>query len=104
MKRSAVACILALAIGLIAATPGVAAQTRPNILWVIIDDMSANFSCYGETAIETPHVDRLAEQGVMFTNHTTFGHVVNLGVNHALAVLTNNRQRLFIRWCVPFFN
>lgn len=41
---------------------------RPNIVWIIPDDMSANFSCYGETAIETPHVDRLAKQGVQFTN------------------------------------
>ena len=30
--------------------------------------MSANFSCYGETAIETPNVDRLAASGVKFTN------------------------------------
>lgn len=43
------------------------AGDRPNIVWIIPDDMSANFSCYGETAIETPNVDRLAEQGVKFT-------------------------------------
>jgi len=41
---------------------------RPNIVWIIPDDMSANFSCYGETAIETPHVDKLAARGVKFTN------------------------------------
>jgi len=40
---------------------------RPNILWIIIDDMSANFSSYGETLIDTPHVDELASNGVMFT-------------------------------------
>lgn len=40
---------------------------RPNILWIVIDDMSANFSCYGETAIRTPHADRLAREGLMFT-------------------------------------
>lgn len=43
------------------------ADDRPNILWIIPDDMSAHFSCYGETAIETPHLDRMAENGVMFT-------------------------------------
>ena len=43
------------------------AQERPNILWFVIDDMSANFSCYGEKAIETPNVDKLAEQGLLFT-------------------------------------
>ena len=44
------------------------AAERPNIVWIIPDDMSANFSCYGETAIETPNVDRLAARGVRFTN------------------------------------
>lgn len=39
---------------------------RPNILWFIVDDMSANFSCYGEKLIQTPHVDRLAREGTRF--------------------------------------
>jgi arylsulfatase A-like enzyme len=39
---------------------------RPNIVWIIVDDMSANFSCYGETLIKTPHVDKLAASGVKF--------------------------------------
>jgi arylsulfatase A-like enzyme len=43
------------------------AEKRPNILWFVIDDMSANFSCYGEKAIETPNVDKLAEDGLLFT-------------------------------------
>ncbi|MEO0444663.1 MAG: sulfatase [Verrucomicrobiota bacterium] len=38
----------------------------PNIVWIIPDDMSAHFSCYGEQAIETPHVDQLAKEGVLF--------------------------------------
>ena len=45
-----------------------AADDRPNIVWIIPDDMSANFSCYGETAIETPNVDKLAASGVKFTH------------------------------------
>jgi arylsulfatase A-like enzyme len=48
------------------------ADKRPNIVWIIPDDMSANFACYGEKAIDTPHLDRLAEQGVRFTQaHVT---------------------------------
>ncbi len=39
----------------------------PNILWIVVDDMSANFSCYGEQAIQTPAVDRLAEEGLLFS-------------------------------------
>ena len=43
------------------------ADDRPNILWFVVDDMSANFSCYGEKTIETPHVDALAKEGLHFT-------------------------------------
>jgi arylsulfatase A-like enzyme len=39
---------------------------RPNIVWVIVDDMSANFGCYGEKTIRTPNVDRLAREGTRF--------------------------------------
>ena len=42
-------------------------EKRPNILWFVVDDMSANFSCYGENAIDTPNVDKLAEDGLLFT-------------------------------------
>jgi arylsulfatase A-like enzyme len=42
--------------------------TRPNIVWIVVDDMSANFSCYGETTIRTPHVDRLAAEGTRFAS------------------------------------
>lgn len=45
-----------------------AAFSRPNVLWFVVDDMSANFSCYGEKTIETPNVDRLAAQGTRFAN------------------------------------
>ena len=43
-------------------------EPRPNILWFVVDDMSANFSCYGEKTIQTPHVDRLAREGTKFAN------------------------------------
>jgi len=41
---------------------------KPNILWFVVDDMSANFSCYGEKLIQTAHVDRLAREGTRFSN------------------------------------
>jgi arylsulfatase A-like enzyme len=44
------------------------AAERPNLLWFVVDDMSANFSCYGEKLIQTPHVDRLAREGTRFTH------------------------------------
>ncbi len=43
------------------------ADARPNILWFVVDDMSAHLSCYGETLIQTPAVDKLAAEGTRFT-------------------------------------
>ncbi|GAB5405125.1 MAG: sulfatase [Aureliella sp.] len=64
--QSPLIAILVLAVGFPVAAIA-EQQKRPNIVWIIPDDMSANFSCYGETAIETPNVDRLAKRGVKFT-------------------------------------
>ena len=44
------------------------AAKQPNILWIMVEDMSPHLSCYGETTIKTPNLDRLASQGAMFTN------------------------------------
>jgi arylsulfatase A-like enzyme len=40
---------------------------RPNIVWLIVEDMSADFSCYGQRDIQTPNVDALALSGTKFT-------------------------------------
>ena len=56
---------LFLALSLLTADAG--AAQRPNIVWIVVDDMSAHFSCYGEKLIETPHVDRMAREGTRFS-------------------------------------
>ncbi len=43
------------------------AADRPNIVWIIAEDMSPHFGCYGEKSITTPNVDRFASEGTMFT-------------------------------------
>ena len=60
------ALILVLLAGLAGQLPA-AETTRPNIVWILVDDMSADFSCYGETTIRTPNVDALAAQGTRFS-------------------------------------
>ena len=45
-----------------------AQESKPNIIWVIVEDMSCHFSYQGEKTIETPHVDKLAREGVEFTD------------------------------------
>ncbi len=44
----------------------VAAEDRPNILWITCEDMSANLGCYGDPLAKTPHLDRFAEQSVLY--------------------------------------
>ena len=43
-----------------------ASDDRPNILWITIEDWSADLSCYGTPGVHTPHVDKLASQGIRF--------------------------------------
>lgn len=46
-----------------------AKQQRPNILFVLTDDQPVSeMSCYGNTILHTPNMDRLAAEGARFTN------------------------------------
>ena len=59
---------------LIAATPAVArAQERPNILFVVSDDLNTRIGPYMDSSLElhTPNLDRLATAGVRFTRAYT---------------------------------
>ncbi len=44
------------------------AETRPNVVWIVVEDMSCHFSYQGEPLVHTPNVDRLAKEGVVFNN------------------------------------
>jgi arylsulfatase A-like enzyme len=41
--------------------------TRPNILWIIADDLGAELGCYATPLMRTPNIDNLASQGARFT-------------------------------------
>lgn len=50
------------------AVPDGAPAKHPNVLFFLIDDMGyQDFSCYGSTRVKTPNFDRLAKEGVKFT-------------------------------------
>lgn len=43
--------------------------SRPNIIFILADDLGyADVSCYGAEKIQTPHIDRLAKEGIRFTD------------------------------------
>ena len=44
---------------------------RPNILWISTEDMSPHMGCYGDPVAKTPNIDRLAAQGIRYTNAFT---------------------------------
>ena len=45
-----------------------AGGSRPNILWMIAEDFCPNLGCYGDQDVYSPNIDRLASQGMRFTN------------------------------------
>ncbi len=44
-----------------------AADSRPNVLFIAVDDLRVELGCYGDTIVKSPHIDRLARQGTLFT-------------------------------------
>ncbi len=53
-------------------------KSRPNIVWIVVEDMSAHFGAYGETTIRTPNVDGLAAAGVKFERAFTTGPICSI--------------------------
>lgn len=50
-------------------SPSAAETGRPNVVMIVVDDLGwSDLGCYGGTFYETPHIDRLAKQGVRFTD------------------------------------
>ncbi len=43
---------------------------RPNIIYILLDDAGyGDLSCYGQEKFDTPNIDRMAKQGMRFTQH-----------------------------------
>jgi arylsulfatase A-like enzyme len=50
------------------ASPAVTrASGKPNVLVICCDDLNQSLGCYGNTQVQTPNIDALAERGIRFT-------------------------------------
>ncbi|MGF1560066.1 MAG: sulfatase [Flavobacteriaceae bacterium] len=43
--------------------------TRPNVLFIAIDDLRTELGVYGNSVVKSPHMDKLATEGALFTHH-----------------------------------
>ena len=67
---AAAAATAALACGSRPAGEPVGSTARPNIIYIMADDLGyGDLGCYGQRMIRTPNIDRLAQQGIRFTDH-----------------------------------
>lgn len=62
-------CLLWIAVFIALVNP-VCAAPPPNIIYILADDLGyGDLGCYGQTTLTTPHLDRLASEGMRFTRH-----------------------------------
>jgi len=71
MKIPSLAILLPL-IGLTACNSGKEKEIeKPNILWIIADDLGPDLGCYVTPLVKTPNLDKLAKQSILYKNcHT----------------------------------
>ena len=77
-----------------------AAAEKPNIVYILMDDAGyGDLSCYGQKRFQTPNMDRLAAEGMKFTNHYSGSTVcaptrccLMMGVHTGHAFIRGNRE------------
>ncbi|MCB1100568.1 MAG: sulfatase-like hydrolase/transferase, partial [Verrucomicrobiae bacterium] len=73
IPRRSTALLLSISLALSSALH---AQDRPNFVIIMADDLGyGDLGCYGHPAIQTPHLDRMAREGIRFTDFHSNGAV-----------------------------
>jgi arylsulfatase A-like enzyme len=65
--------------------------SKPNILFIAVDDLRPDLGCYGNSIVQSPNLDKLASEGFTFTNH--FVQVPTCGASR-YSLLTGMRPRI----------
>ncbi len=82
-------------------TTAAAEARRPNVVFVLVDDMGyADAGCLGSTDLRTPHIDRLAREGVRFTDFYANAPVCT--PTRAAFITGRYQQRVGLEWAMGF--
>jgi len=87
--------------GLLLAGVVAAGQSRPNVVFLLADDLGyADVGCYGAPDIRTPHLDRLAREGVRLTDFYANGPVCT---PTRCGLMTGRYQQRIggLEWAIP---
>ncbi|TWT87077.1 sulfatase family protein [Neorhodopirellula pilleata] len=67
-----IAIVVVLAVASLWPASTIAAEDRPNVIFMLTDDLGySDIGCYGARKVKTPHIDRLAAEGIRFTDFHT---------------------------------
>ena len=70
--RKEIQAVLYTSFALAACGPANKEKRTPNIVYILADDLGyGDLSCYGQKHFSTPNIDRLAREGMLFTQHYT---------------------------------
>ena len=71
ITKTQILCLCAI---VLTSLTSIAQQNKPNVLFIFADDQRADaLGCSGNTYIQTPNIDKLAKNGVRFTNTYVMG-------------------------------
>jgi arylsulfatase A-like enzyme len=91
MNRVVVVMMIScLVFGCVSAHAQTKRQSKPNVLFIFVDDLRPELGCYGKNYIHSPNIDKLAAGGTVFTNQ--FVTVPTCGASRA-SILTGTLPR-----------